>query len=821
MIKRGPTNTSLFNHSGGSKQRALLSYPPPKPTTRAYKTNEGQEEHGGLGHVFDIIPQDRNYKYEDVYHGRFGDNAVLTPGNQELKHYDHPTPLFAKVETLEAAKRKATGSFSKLCSTNDPGAVAGLAAVATRDQQDVLRARVDVLNSLLKEPDSRLCVKHRLLKSETGPKTLCAVTYNRFLRESVDSAKEVGEIQSPMAWFVPGAQTHVANLLNPHSDVPMSKSLAGLLYGLRKCTPAKYCTKKLLKSLVPQFPEAVREVRDFERPSTHGQPHAQPSAITSHHTRVYEAVAELRPSKKKPASSLPEKVTYRVIMGVLDLNVLEQWQNPSTNSLVRRSIVETALHHTPSAGGELTNVHSLHVKITRGKESHVLTFRPFIGDEACTVSHLLYTEEASGGQSKGLLRLSDDPAEVRPLHGGRIHEIQSYVCLGAHRESRYNEAQLNYIHSRGYVESGTLGNGSSLPDPHSIRWDQDLPPAKATRISGKDCDVMASSYHVGESVHTVISVICYPPFGTQFKVHPRKNKKEKEEARQKRIESLKKRGVVIHPRRARVVGPKESAADVPQQETLGKKERWTTAPDFAKGQFYFVDGAVFEPWIKDARLYLIDVGGHTGEDTREVMKQAVRIRDEMIHECAYEGGTIWDPSLSFKLNLQKNMLVHPVSQKTVLEIWQSKWQEFIAKWIEDTWDKNFKQTSVQTGRAFWFSKNRGVFAEILRGKGVDPRILDMYENWSNNRFVEAVHVGRIPMKFISDNALQALVPAQIIPRPPAMTVKVKTTPPEKQKELSHLQARIQSLESKLNQSRKDGNVAVLMQEVLQRLRQSC
>lgn len=827
-MKRAPSTNTVFTPAGSKQSRALLSYPPPRPTTRAFRQGDASiEEHGGLGHVFDIIPQDRNYKYEDVYHGRFGENAVLAPGNKELKRHDHPTPLFSKVDTLEAAKRKATGSFSKLCSTNDPNAVAGMAAVATRDQQDVLRARVDVLNSLIREPDSHICVKHRLLKSETGPKTLCAVTYNRFLRESLESVKEVGEIQSPMAWFVPGAQTHVANLLNPHSGVPMGKSLAGLLYGLRKCTPAKFCTKKLLKSLAARFPGDVREVRDFERPSTHGQPHPQPSAITSHHTRVYEADTELKPSKKKADTAKPERVTYRIIMGVLDLNVLEQWQNPSTNTLVRRSIVDTAIHHALHAG-ELTNVHALHVKITRGKESHVLTFRPFIGDEACTVSHLLYTEDAAGGQSKGLLRLSDDPAEVRPLHGGRVHEIQSYVCLGAHRENRYSEAQLNYIHSRGYIESGALGNGSSLPDPHLIHWDHDLPPAKATRISGKDCDVMASSYHVGETVHTVISVICYPPFGTQFKVHVRKNKKEKEEARHKRIEALKKRGIVIRPRAARPprAAAKESAADEPPQETVGKKMRWTTAPDFAKGQFYFVDGAVFEPWMKDTRLYLIDVAGH-GEDTREVMKQAVRIRDEMIRECAFGDGSqsIWDPDMSFRMNLQNNMQIHPISQKTVLEIWQSKWQEFVSKWIQDTWDKNFKQSSVQTGRAFWFSKSKGVFGEILRGMAVDRAITDAYEAWSNRRFVEAVHVGSIPTKFISDNALQAMVPPEIIQRPATVALAqakhLKQTVPSDKKELHHLQARIQSLETRLDQSRKDGNVAVLMQEVLQRLRQAC
>lgn len=784
------------------------------------------EEHGGLGHVFDIIPQDKNYKYEDVYHGRFGENAILAPGNRELKHSDSPVPLFEKVDRLEAAKRKATASFSKLCSTHEQSAVSGLAATATRDQQDVLRARVDVLNTLIKGQDSHICVKHRLLKSETGPKTLCAVTYNRFLRESVDSTKEVGEIQSPMAWFVPGAQKHVANLLNPASGVPMAKSIAGLLYGLRKCTPAKYSTKKLLKSLVPKFPDSMQEVPDFERPSTRGQPHPQPSAMTSHHNKVYEATAELLPSKKKPTGKA-EKVTYRLIMGVLDLNVLEQWQNPSTNTLVRRSIVETALRHA-SSPGELTNVHLLNVKIVRGRESHVLSFRPFIGDEACTVSHLLYTEEVAGGagSSHGILQLNEDPADVRPLHGGRIHQIQSYVCLGAHRENRYNEAQLNYIHSRGYIESGMIKHESPLPNPDEIQWDQHMPPAKATRISGKDCDVMASSYHIGSQVHTVISVINYPPFGTQFKVHPRRNKREKEQARQKRLESLRKRGVVMRPRTVRPAPTKESAADTLPKETLGKKERWTTSPDFAKGQFYFVDAAVFEPWMKDTRVYLIDMSSN-GNDTREVMQHAVGIRDEMIKECAYDGeaSSIWDPTMSFKMNLRNNMLVHPVSHQTVLEIWQSKWQAYISKWIQDTWDKNSLQTSAQNGRAFWFSKNAGVFSEILGRQKANPRINAAYEKWSKDRFMQAVQMGGIPMKFINDNTLQSMIPSQIIPcttilaRPPKQATS-KSAAPEK-KELLQLQARIQTLESKLQKSSKDGNVAVLMEQVLQRLRQAC
>jgi hypothetical protein len=752
-----------MKRSSSNKTHPVVSYPPPRPTLLC-------EERGGLGHAFDIIPEDRNYNFEDIYHGRSGDSAILTPGNHSLQHTEH---LFAKVENLEAAKRKATGSFSKLCSTTDTNAIPSLAAAATRDQQDVLRHRVDVLNKLLSGPDSHICVHHALLSNPTKPRTLCAVTYTRFVRESVGSDKEVGEIQSPMAWFVPGAQQHVVNLLSGQKEVPMQTSLAGLLYGLRKCTPARYCTKKLLKSLVPKFPDELREITDFHKPKIHG--HTQPSAITSHHTRVYEAVAELRPSKKKPEGK-PESVTFRIIMGVLDLNVLEQWQNPATNALVRKSIIATAMQH-PHA--QMTTVHNLHVKITRGRETHVLTFRPFIGDEACTVSHLTYTESAMDDGMHGILRLPEDTADVHALHGGTMLPIESYVCIGAHRESRYNEAQLNYIHSQGY--RGTPVIGSTLPDPRTIRWD--APDAKATRISGKDTDVMASSYRIHDKVHTVLTVISYPPFGTQFKVHIRKNKKEKAEARQKRMEALKKRGI-----KPRVLFKKEI-----MKADLTKKERWSTAPDHAQGQYYFVEGVVSNTCGRQERIYLIDTDG--GARTQRAMQEGVRIRDDLIKECAYGGGTIWNPDISFKENLQTNTAVHPISQRMVKDIWQDKWRRAIAEQIQDG--------------ALWFCKQRGVWPTTLALAGLPRDVCEKYEARSIALIQSAMQKGQIPMKFVTENGLQSLLPAQIIPR---------RVPPPPSKEMHVLQDRIRTLEAKLHGEGQAGNLAVLMDRVLSSLR---
>lgn len=797
---------------GPAARQQTLTYPAPRVTTRASAQPE-------LSRKFDVIPEARNYGFEDVYHGKYGANTVLKPDNTTRKALS-PNPLFIKVDNLEAAKRKATGSFSKLVASSDQAAVSALAAAATRDQQDVLRHRINVMNALIQDPHSHLCVQHKCL--EKAPHALVSVTYNRYLRESPESETEVGEIQSAMSWFLPGAQKHVAHLLTPGSGTPMEKSLKGLLMGLKMYTPATYSTKKLLKSLRATFPTELAEVQDFHHGSTQGQQHYQPSTITSHHTQVYRANAEIRASPRKPGSQ-PEQVRVYVIKGILDVNVLEQWQNPSTNMLVRKSIIQAAMHHPPPDG--LSNVHNLHIKLVRGKESHVLSFQPFLGDEACTVSHMTFEEEAAGTGQKGLLRLSDDPTLVQGLAHANIQRLSSYVCLGAHRENRYNEAQLNYIHSRGYIHAKTVGEGVALPAAGTIKWDSDMPAAKATRISGKDCDVMASSYHLGGTVHTTISVIRYPPFGTQFKLHPRKTDKEKEEAWKKRDEKRMARGLPPKPRGKMV---RKGGLPRPEQALRArqdqKKERWTTAPDFDKGQFYFVDGVALDPRERSGRLYLIDTGR---SETQEVMAQGVRIRDELVQECRFVGAdgqtlqTTWNPALSFYMNLRDNQQAHPITRDTPRDLWQEKWRKYINGWMMQTKQEG---GGLHQGSAFWFCKSPQVWAALIP----DDKERQAYQRVMQARFVQAVKKGVISMKFVSTNGLAGLLPPQIIPKP-AMNQQGVTRERARQeallhttdKELGHLQARIQSLESKLDQTKRDGNTAVLMQEVLSRLRQSC
>jgi hypothetical protein len=109
-----------------------------------------------------------------------------------------------KVEVLEIAKRRAAVSFAKMNSALEAGQHAAWASATTKDEQDVLRARVDVLNTLMQAPDAKLCLEN------TAPTRVCVV-YDRIRVDPDNEAgPELGPMQSTMTWIVPGAEDEVS-----------------------------------------------------------------------------------------------------------------------------------------------------------------------------------------------------------------------------------------------------------------------------------------------------------------------------------------------------------------------------------------------------------------------------------------------------------------------------------------------------------------------------------------------------------------------------------------------------------------------------------
>lgn len=107
-----------------------------------------------------------------------------------------------KTEVLEIAKRRAAVSFAKMNSALEAGQHSAWASATTKDEQDVLRARVDVLNTLMQAPDAKLCLEN------TAPTRVCVV-YDRIRVDPDKEGAELGPMQSTMTWVVPGAEDEV------------------------------------------------------------------------------------------------------------------------------------------------------------------------------------------------------------------------------------------------------------------------------------------------------------------------------------------------------------------------------------------------------------------------------------------------------------------------------------------------------------------------------------------------------------------------------------------------------------------------------------
>lgn len=419
-----------------------------------------------------------------------------------------------KIEALEHAKRKAAASYARMCTQQHQQQVdvEAMQQATTRDEQDVLRARVDVLNTLMRAPDVRLCLEsdNHDTDASNRRKRVC-VTYDRM--RCSEGELELGPMQSTMSWVVRGGEDPILHLLSAGDGGAHAPVVKGLLELIKQSAPKKDTLQRLHEVLSLPAPErlVLKSVVGL-------------NAAREDHTRVIEGLGE------KSTTATPVPPLYRVTWGALDLDVLEGWQNPSTNAAIRRSILDTA--HQAVREAERTkapawsNVSYMQVRIFHADECHVLSLRPFRDSESCTVSHLQYRQSVFdddvSGPERGILNLTQkDPADIHAIPMGTILPLQAYVCLGAHRKSRLNEAQLNYVHAQGLLahpglDVKLLPDAASLMLPIMQHQTRKMVPAKSTRISADKLDVVASSYHVADQVYTTISVVQYPPFGTQF-----------------------------------------------------------------------------------------------------------------------------------------------------------------------------------------------------------------------------------------------------------------------------------------------------------------
>ena len=730
--------------------------------------------------------------------------------------------IVAKADALESAKRRAAASFTHMmASTADQQQYEQATKATTRDELDVLRARVDVLNTLMRHPDARLC-----LPAEDRKPRVC-VTYDRLRCEG---ELQLGPMQSTMAWAVRGAEDPVLQLMSASDSAGHAPVVKALLQLVQQSAPRKDILGGLQAVLALPPPERLLlkslagacagHTRVFE-----GLAGACEQACAGH-TRVFEGLGE--------AAGVPP--LYRVVWGALDLDVLEGWQNPSTNTAIRLSILDTA--HQAAREAQQTkapawsNVAHLQVRIYHDDECHVLSLHPFWDSESCTVSHLQYRQSVfdDSGPERGILNLSPDAASIHPIPLGKILPIQAFVCLGAHRKSRLSEPQLNFVHAQGLLAHGL--NPDHLPDAGTLlAATGKMCPARATRVSGDKLDIMASSYHVADQVYTTISVVQYPPFGTQFGGGQKSKQVEGAGLAVPRTwlgpndwgdepsddetggldpaansfdvsEWNKGNRSVPRPDRTR----HEFSEDRIQDYTPHTGKEWTWNEPLCLNEHFFIDGIGGSPYNRACRFVLFEIDN--GLRYKKVQQHLKKIKSSLYKE--FDGTDEWDPSLSFYGNLSANI--------EISAYWYDSWKKFLrghySEVLADGADSNGYSFS------FWHAYNPGLW-KLLFHKPEEKQIATNYmkhqeallEYWQGKKHLNVQMGDRLPRSLASIRP--CLAPTDPLPLPQtrlSARSKAGSDPA-----VAQLQSRISALESRLSRVRQGDNTQHLLEQVLERL----
>lgn len=734
--------------------------------------------------------------------------------------------LMDKVEALENAKRCAAASYARLAA----GHPTGSSEEATLDEQEVLCARVNVLNALLLAQEgcqAPLC----LTAGGTGPRV--CVTYDRLRCEG---DMELGPMQSTMAWAVPGAEEAFIGLLAaPHHD-NHAPGLASLLARVRDAAPRKDILQGLHATLELTPPDSLALKRVH-------------SSMHDPYTRVSEGTG---------AASKGPTALYRVVWGALDLDVLEGWQNPSTNAAIRLSIIDAVHSSREHPAPACTNAAYLQVRILRGEECHTLTLRPFWDSESCTVSHIQFAQPVFDvrGPERGILNLSHDPSSVAPIRQGTILPLKGYVCIGAHRKNRLSEAQLNYVHAQGLLAHGF--DTRLLPNPASILAAPPgtMLPAKATRVSGDRLDVMASSFRVGDQVHTTISIVQYPPFGTQFErplgthrkpgvqkqyrlmaqMKPRLGAGDSEASdneqgtdasstfdweQEQYVEDddnehpinfdMEERGFRYNDEKILpLYKKKREYSSVVANQKAKKYELWDV--DLCHGEHFFVDGVFGDTTDQNKRFTWFEID--QGTRYKEAEQLATEIRDYFRTNFP---GNLWmqNKCLYYNIDHNKNK---GLNGYTAGQIWSFQWQHFITRTAltyntENILHNNLDESYIDS---FWYTPQSDLWFQLLDRNGNDGGQSVIYKMKS-----EKLHQYYKEGEYIANRCLPKTTNlTSKLPLPQAtLTARAgkQTNSPGGDPVVVQLQSRVAALETRLGRARQDENTQFLLTQVLERL----
>lgn len=710
----------------------------------------------GLSGDYDLLPDSQAYKFEDVYNEESGESSLISKRTQN-------EPIIAEVIQLETAKKKADQVSSTLITATTREQFETGSAVVTMAQRNVSSHRLALLKAMMdKAPDIELC--QDTTEECTAGRKLC-VSYTRFASENDELLHQT---QSQCSWVLPGQTADIFDeIIHTSDEVGNSKRLHTLLHLATISCPTTRWTSTL-RNLLHDHRDGKTDTPAFQHQWTH--------VALSANWQKTEASAV--PFKGYTATKQTQNgwVKFTGMPSIANLNVCDYKQSAYIRSLVRKTILYTALNIRDEVRRFHCNLFRVSVKIATENETHVLTFMPFAGPERCTVSHLQFKQPMRQtidlSETLGILQINEDDIDnIRSLDNGEITAMDAYTCIGAYRQTRFNEQELNYIHLQG-MEENDIESAYFTQYPLEINYDIPIPPAKAARISGTGWDVLVTSWldTTKNEVATTITAINYPPYGTQLEyAHKKQNSSRNEHS-----------------------GPGNAVV----------KDKWLVdTPD----KDFFVRGIVGTP--HDQRLYLVLVAPNNPAMRRRTRERAVEIRNMI--SASYSN--VWDANKNFFGNLEYNDRVDPANNMTIREVWSNEWKKTINDDIASWYRSRDGTFILPGGDTYWWAGDTSVWRNIITDRA-------MLTAWTAFLGTLAPADGVASQKRPSRSQPALAEPGMIrLPRrqaasaPPAKTA-AKTGP-----EITQMQARIQALEAKLDRSRQEANNAHLLQEVLSKL----
>ena len=614
-------------------------------------------------------------------HGDYPFNDPHGPFPMQLPYNPPDDPVTGVVLALENAKRRAADASAR-ASLGDKQRDEAL-----ESEIEVVRCRLNVLGEFIHpkhaggSQDPHLC----LPVNSTTHEPCASVLYRRLHA----TGAALHAVQAPIAWKT-STLIHWGRLeaLNPKDGNPDSEVPNNLLCQLvadAVITATRDESTAKLRELHWKH-NALRTGLFFKR-AERGQGleagHWQAPEPCRHSVEVlYRAQ-----SKEKVDG---EHVLVDVLWGTLLMNHCEPWHNPNINTYVQKAILKAGEHGEHRTEGDPRCFVRPVIRITHAKEIHVLILAPFRKPDSCTVQHIHICDD---GYHAGILNNHSSPTVEY------VESMQCYHCVGTRPNARFNEQELNYIHSRAWEPHKAVLVQPDMPSGKA--WN-----AKSARISFADWDILVTTYttkkneggqeeggdghymaptrgddgkkgyryvHNASGTRTVITLFNYPPQGMRYT----------KDALDANSPAFGQRRPITTSNRRRYAAPRrqEGASTIYLPGGVEQRNVDLTAEPFYVTWF---SKDTEEPnHINETRIYFLEIleRGWATNYARHVFKQVrtaigARFRDHWLEDPMHNGG-----GRTFVQNIRENE--YRVDGMTPMELYRALWADWICRAIHN------------------------------------------------------------------------------------------------------------------------------------------